>query len=146
MTLPAELWDRVLEFARPNEVLLPSYPRFWRRDWVDEALEAYRALLAAGREHLELAVAFRSEDIFDELVAQQVFACRYYDYVCRYRDFISLYRDEELDPQPFYVLFSPPDLENLSLFYLEQAAMIPGGRRYYVEEEEPPWISSPAQR
>jgi hypothetical protein len=132
MTLPAELWKRVLEFARPCEVLLPSYPHFWRRDWVDEALEAHHALLAAGRERLELAVAFRSEDIFDELIMQQVFACRYYDYVCRYRDFISMYRDEELDPQPLYVLFSPPDLENFLMLY--------------VEEEEPPQNSSPAQR
>ena len=79
------------------------------------AILAHAALCAGGREGLEVALRFRSDAILRDLREQELLAHRYWLYICRYRDFTEMYKDDELDPQPFYVLFSPADLERFPL-------------------------------
>ena len=121
LQLPRDLWEKVLEFARPAEVFLPRYPSFWRHDWVLHAFMAHFSLRAAAREALELALLFRSDAAIKHLREQELLAFRYWLYLCRYRDIVELYNengdeDEESAPEPFFVLFSPLDLERLPVF------------------------------
>ena len=110
--LTPELWQRVLEFAKAPLVPLPCYPSRWQRDWTREAVLAYNALCAAAREDLELAIAFRSEEILNHLKAEEVAACRFWHSLTRYRDFLSMLFGDD-DAWPSVQFLAPPEYEPL---------------------------------
>jgi hypothetical protein len=121
--LPSDLWKRVLEFARAPPVSLPLYPAQWRREWVQEALAAHDALLSAGRQDLELAIAFGSQELLQHLRLQEISACRFWQYLTRYRDFMDMLFGNDDDDWSLVEFLPPPTIDREPIFVYEDAAI-----------------------
>jgi hypothetical protein len=120
--LPPDLWKRVLEFARAPPVFLPLYPAQWRREWVQEALAAHDALCSAGRQDLELAIAFHSEELLQHLRLQEVRAVRFWQYLTRYRDFMDMLFGND-GAWSVVEFLPPPTVDREPIFVYEDAAI-----------------------
>ena len=115
LQLPRDVWDRILEYARPAEVSLPVYPNYWTPSWLAEAHLASAALRRACGQSLKLALLFRNENMLRELRDQKSLAQSYQRYIHRYEAVVQYLTDEEeveyATPEPFFEVYTPRDLE-----------------------------------
>jgi len=112
--LPKEIWERVLEFARPTETRMLRYPKHWEPQWHMFALNCYWHLCDETHQTLQLALVSKNLRLLERLRHLDRTSRVYWHYICRYQDYFDTHEDFIMGPHAFH----PDDPEVLEVDFL----------------------------